>query len=159
MTTSDKELEKIVSRSSKILNATLENSAANELAKRSRFTPRISNRLLKRVRDFAQVKGHDTINLEVAKKALDLLEVDEQGLDKNDRRILEALINKFSGGPVGLNTLAAATGEEEDTITDIHEPFLIRLGLLAKTPKGRVATEAAYKHLDITPPKGQQKIL
>ena len=153
------ELEKIVSRSSKILNATLENSAANELAKRSRFTPRISNRLLKRVRDFAQVKGHDTINLEVAKKALDLLEVDEQGLDKNDRRILEALINKFSGGPVGLNTLAAATGEEEDTITDIHEPFLIRLGLLAKTPKGRVATEAAYKHLDITPPKGQQKIL
>ncbi len=153
------ELEKIVSRSSKILNAPLENAAANELAKRSRFTPRISNRLLKRVRDFAQVKGHDTINLEVAKKALDLLEVDEQGLDKNDRRILEALINKFSGGPVGLNTLAAATGEEEDTITDIHEPFLIRLGLLAKTPKGRVATEAAYKHLGITPPKGQQKTM
>jgi len=153
------ELEQIINRSSKILNAEMEAEAAMELARRSRFTPRISNRLLKRVRDFAQVHGHATINLNVAKKALDLLEVDEQGLDKNDRRILETLIHKFSGGPVGLNTLAAATGEEEDTITDIHEPFLIRLGLLAKTPKGRVATELAYKHLDITPPQGQQRIL
>ena len=115
---------------------------------------------LKRVRDFAQVKGHDTINLEIAQKALDLLEVDALGLDKNDRRILEVLINKFGGGPVGLNTLSAATGEEEDTITDIHEPFLIRLGLLAKTPKGRVATEMAYQHLNInTPASKQQKIL
>lgn len=153
------ELEKIISRSSKILNAELELEAANELAKRSRFTPRISNRLLKRVRDFAQVKGHDTINLKVAQNALDLLEIDAMGLDKNDRRILEVLINKFAGGPVGLNTLAAATGEEEDTITDIHEPFLIRLGLLSKTPKGRTATESAYTHLNITAPKGQQKIL
>lgn len=154
------ELEKIISRSGKILNTELETLASTELAKRSRFTPRISNRLLKRVRDFAQVKGHDTINLEIAQKALDLLEVDALGLDKNDRRILEVLINKFGGGPVGLNTLSAATGEEEDTITDIHEPFLIRLGLLAKTPKGRVATEMAYQHLNInTPASKQQKIL
>lgn len=153
------ELEKIISRSSKILNSELNSDASAELSTRSRFTPRIANRLLKRVRDFAQVHGHDTINLEIAKKALDLLEVDGQGLDKNDRRILETLINKFSGGPVGLNTLAAATGEEEDTITDIHEPFLIRLGLLVKTPKGRQATELAYKHLGLTPPNGQQRIL
>jgi holliday junction DNA helicase RuvB len=153
------ELEKIIIRSAEILNAKMGQSAGIELAQRSRFTPRIANRLLKRVRDFAQVRGHDTINLDVAKAALELLEVDGQGLDKNDRRILETLIHKFSGGPVGLNTLAAATGEEEDTITDIHEPFLIRLGLLVKTPKGRQATELAYKHLGLTPPQGQQRIL
>jgi len=155
----EEDLEIIIGRNSKILKADVEQSAAKELSKRSRFTPRIANRLLKRVRDFAQVGGHDTINLQTAQKALDLLEVDALGLDKNDRRILEALIHKFSGGPVGLNTLAAATGEEEDTITDIHEPFLIRLGLLAKTPKGRVATESAYRHLDITPPAASQKTL
>ena len=154
-----KELQKIIFRSGKILGANIQADAAEELSMRSRFTPRIANRLLKRVRDFAQVHSHDTINQEVAKKALELLEVDGMGLDKNDRRILETLIHKFRGGPVGLNTLAAATGEEEDTITDIHEPFLIRLGFLAKTPKGRQATESAYKHLDITPPQGQQRIL
>jgi Holliday junction DNA helicase RuvB len=145
-------LQQIISRSAEILKANLNDNSSLELAHRSRFTPRIANRLLKRVRDFAQVNGHDTINLEVTKSALDLLEVDEQGLDKNDRRVLEALIHKFAGGPVGLNTLASATGEEEDTITDIHEPFLIRLGFIAKTPKGRIATEAAYKHLGINPP-------
>lgn len=155
----EEDLEIIIGRNSKILKADVDKEAAKELSKRSRFTPRIANRLLKRVRDFAQVGGHDTINLQTAQKALELLEIDHQGLDKNDRRILETLIHKFSGGPVGLNTLAAATGEEEDTITDIHEPFLIRLGLLAKTPKGRVATESAYKHLDITPPASQQKTL
>jgi Holliday junction DNA helicase RuvB len=156
----EEDLQKIIFRSGQILNAKMLEEAAAELSKRSRFTPRIANRLLKRVRDFAQVRGHDTINLETAQKALELMEVDSMGLDKNDRRILEALIHKFSGGPVGLNTLAAATGEEEDTITDIHEPFLIRLGLLAKTPKGRVATEAAYKHLGLAiPNSGQQKIL
>ena len=149
------ELEKIILRSADILKAKIDASAAGELAKRSRFTPRIANRLLKRTRDFAQVFGHDTINLTAAEKALDLLEVDALGLDKNDRRILDALINKFSGRAVGLNTLAAATGEEEDTITDIHEPFLIRLGLLAKTPKGRQATESAYRHLGLTPPPAQ----
>ena len=153
------DLQIIINRSSKILEAKLDDQAARELSRRSRFTPRIANRLLKRVRDFAQVGGHDTITLKVAEQALELLEVDAQGLDKNDRRVLETLINKFSGGPVGLNTLAAATGEEEDTITDIHEPFLIRLGLLVKTPKGRMATELAYKHLGLTPPAGQQTIL
>lgn len=154
------ELKKIILRSAGILNTKIDSEAAGELAKRSRFTPRIANRLLKRARDFAQVYGHDTISLEAAKKALELLEVDALGLDKNDRRILDALINKFSGKAVGLNTLAAATGEEEDTITDIHEPFLIRLGLLIKTPKGRQATESAYKHLGLTPPKvpGQNSI-
>jgi Holliday junction DNA helicase RuvB len=155
----EEDLEIIIGRNGKILKAKIDSGAAKELSKRSRFTPRIANRLLKRVRDFAQVGGHDTINLETAQKALDLLEVDALGLDKNDRRILEALIHKFGGGPVGLNTLAAATGEEEDTITDVHEPFLIRLGLLTKTPKGRVATEGAYKHMDITPPESAQKTL
>jgi Holliday junction DNA helicase RuvB len=155
----NQDLQTIILRNSKILNTMLENEAAMELAKRSRFTPRIANRLLKRVRDFAQVKGHDTISVEIANNALNLLEIDHLGLDKNDLRILETLIHKFNGGPVGLNTLAAATGEEEDTITDIHEPFLIRLGMLNKTPKGRTATETAYKHLDITPPANQQKTL
>jgi Holliday junction DNA helicase RuvB len=156
------ELATIVTRSAQILQAQLEPKAAEEIAKRSRFTPRIANRLLKRVRDFAQVYGHATIDMEATEKALNLLEVDAIGLDKNDRRILQALIEKFKGGPVGLNTLAAATGEEEDTITDIHEPFLIRLGFLTKTPKGRQATEAAYRHLGQTPPasaSGQQTIL
>jgi holliday junction DNA helicase RuvB len=146
------EIEKIIERSGKILGSELVSEAASEIAKRSRFTPRIANRLLKRVRDFAQVKGHDTINLEAAREALSLLEVDSLGLDKNDRRLLETLIHKFSGKPVGLNTLAAATGEEEDTIEAVHEPFLIRLGLMVRTPKGRQVTEHAYKHLDITPP-------
>jgi len=155
----EKDLETIISRNSKTLKAKIETPAARELARRSRFTPRIANRLLKRVRDFAQVEGHDTINLTTAQKALELLEVDALGLDKNDRRVLEALIHKFNGGPVGLNTLAAATGEEEDTLTSIHEPFLIRLGLIAKTPKGRQATEGAYKHLGVDMPKSQQKTL
>ncbi len=146
------DLQKIIARNGRILETLIDDSAAAELSRRSRFTPRIANRLLKRVRDFAQVHGHDTIVLNIAKQALSLLEIDSMGLDKNDRRILETLITKFSGGPVGLNTLAAATGEEEDTITDIHEPFLIRLGFLAKTPKGRVATETAYKHLGLTSP-------
>jgi len=156
----EEDLQTIISRNSKTLSAKINDDAAGELSKRSRFTPRIANRLLKRVRDFAQVNGHDTINLPTAKQALELLEVDGLGLDKNDRRILEALIHKFSGKPVGLNTLAAATGEEEDTITDVHEPFLIRLGLITKTPKGRQATEAAYRHLGITPPmSSEQKTL
>lgn len=155
------ELHSIVKRSAKILNAKINDEAGYFLSERSRFTPRVANRILKRARDFAQVHGHDTITKKVAEEALLLLEIDKLGLDKNDRRILEAIIHKFSGGPVGLSTLAAATGEEEDTITDVHEPFLIRLGMIAKTPKGRKVTLAAYKHLDITPPKslGQQTIL
>jgi holliday junction DNA helicase RuvB len=155
----EEDLQTIISRNSKTLKAEINDEAAAELSKRSRFTPRIANRLLKRVRDFAQVRGNDTINLQTAKDALELLEVDGLGLDKNDRRVLEALIHKFSGKPVGLNTLAAATGEEEDTITDVHEPFLIRLGLITKTPKGRQATEAAYRHLGVTPPESSQRPL
>ncbi len=146
-------LQQILLRSSRILNSVLENEAAWELAQRSRLTPRIGNRLLKRVRDFAQVRGYDKINLNSVKEALLMLEVDQLGLDKNDRRILEALTQKFKGLPVGLATLAAATGEEEDTITDVHEPFLLRLGLLTKNPKGRQATKAAFQHLQIPLPE------
>lgn len=141
------DLEKIVLRSAKILKADLDKNAASIIAKRSRFTPRIANRLLKRVRDFAQVSGHDTINTEDANEALKLLEIDEFGLDKHDRKILSVIIETFKGGPVGLNTIAASTGEEEDTIADVHEPFLIRSGFLTRTPKGRQVTEQAYEHL------------
>jgi Holliday junction DNA helicase RuvB len=155
----EEDLQTIIIRNSKILQAKIASEAAKELSGRSRFTPRIANRLLKRVRDFAQVHGHDTINLQTAKDALELLEIDNLGLDKNDRRVLETLIHKFSGKPVGLNTLAAATGEEEDTITDVYEPFLIRMGMIVKTPKGRQATEAAYRHLGVTPPESLQKTL
>ncbi len=153
------DLQKIISRSAKILNTKIDEAASEELAKRSRFTPRIANRLLKRVRDFAQVHKNDTITEDVVNESLKLMEVDELGLDKNDHRILDALIHKFSGKPVGLSTLAAATGEEEDTITDVHEPFLIRLGMITRTPKGRQATESAYKHLGVTPPASSQKTL
>ncbi len=157
----EEDLQKIISRSAKILKTSLDEAAEKEIAKRSRFTPRIANRLLRRIRDFAQVHGHDRITLEVAQKALAMLEIDNLGLDKNDRRILETLVTKFNGQPTGLNTLAAATGEEEDTITDVHEPFLIRLGFLTRTPKGRQATEAAYRHLGQVPPasNNQQKTL
>lgn len=141
------DLEKIITRSAGILNANIAPAATDELAKRSRFTPRIANRLLKRVRDFAQVGGHDTITLPVAQEALEMLGVDHFGLDRNDRRILEILIEKFKGGPVGLSTLSAATGEEIDTITDVYEPFLIRQGLLNRTPKGREVTDRAREHL------------
>jgi len=153
------ELKKIIMRSAKILGMPIEPAAATELAERSRFTPRIANRLLKRARDFAQVSNRDIITQSGVKEALTLMEVDELGLDKNDRRILETLIHKFHGNPVGLATLSAATGEEEDTITDVHEPFLIRLGLLVRTPKGRQATEAAYRHLGVAPPPTQQATL
>ena len=153
------ELQKIINRSAKILGTTIEPAAAEELSLRSRFTPRIANRLLRRVRDFTQVEGHDTISQVSTEAALQLQEIDNLGLDKNDRRILEVLIEKFKGGPVGLNTLAAATGEEEDTITDVHEPFLIRLGLLVRSPKGRQATDSAYLHLGKPAAKTQQSIL
>ncbi len=146
------DLEKIIGRSAQILKAELSDEAAAAIAKRSRYTPRIGNRLLKRVRDFAQVSGHDTITIEDAEKALKMLEIDEFGLDKHDRKILSTIIDTFKGGPVGLNTIAASTGEEEDTIADVHEPFLIRSGFLTRTPKGRQATEQAYTHLGYTPP-------
>ena len=137
------DLRKIIARSAKIINAEIEPTAAVELAKRSRFTPRIANRLLKRVRDYAQVGGHDTINLKVTQESLEMLGVDSLGLDRNDRKILQILIEKFKGGPVGLNTLSAATGEETETIADVYEPFLIRQGLINRTPKGRETTDLA----------------
>ncbi len=143
----DDDLQKIISRSAQILKTSINQDAAYIIAQRSRFTPRISNRLLKRVRDFAQVSGHDTINIEDTENALKLLEIDMFGLDKHDRKILSTIIEVFKGGPVGLNTIAASTGEEEETIADMHEPFLIRVGFLTRTPKGRQVTEKAYEHL------------
>ena len=141
------ELEKIVARSAQILKTDVNSEAASTIASRSRYTPRIGNRLLKRVRDFAQVSGHDTITIDHAEAALKMLEIDEFGLDKHDRKILSTIIETFKGGPVGLNTIAASTGEEEETIADVHEPFLIRSGFLTRTPKGRQATDKAYEHL------------
>ncbi|MEK7075797.1 MAG: Holliday junction branch migration DNA helicase RuvB [Patescibacteria group bacterium] len=141
------EVEKILQRSARLLGLEYEMEAITELAKRSRFTPRIANRLLKRVRDFAEVHGNGKINAETSKKALEMLQIDEMGLDRNDLRILEALIDKFEGGPVGLKTLAMSTSEEEDTVTDVYEPYLLRLGFIKRTPKGREATDLAYKHL------------
>ena len=150
---SDKELATIVSRSAKILSIEIEPEATLEIAKRSRGTPRIANRLLKRVRDFAQVIGEGKITFELADKALGLMEVDKLGLDHIDRRILETMIDKFGGGPVGLETLAAATGEEAATIEDVYEPYLIQLGYIARTPRGRVVLEPAYNHLGKTFPQ------
>jgi Holliday junction DNA helicase RuvB len=152
------DIEKILQRSSQILNIEAEPEALKIIAKSSRFTPRIANHLLKRVRDFAQVKGEGKITKEIAKEALRALEIDELGLTLQDRRILEAIIKKFNGGPVGLQALAAATTEEEDTILDIYEPYLMRLGLIERTPRGRIATKLAFEHLGIKF-KGSQKLL
>jgi len=143
------DIYKIVHRSAKILNIFVTDEGAMEIAKRSRGTPRVANRLLRRVRDYAQVKAKGKIDRKVAIEALKMLEVDELGLDEMDKRILEVIIQKFKGGPVGINTIAVAVGEEEDTIEEIYEPFLIQEGLLARTPRGRVATDSAYRHLEI----------
>lgn len=143
------ELSVIISRSAGILGIQIDKAAVTELAKRSRGTPRIANRLLKRVRDFAQVEGSGTVTLALAKKALSLMDIDDLGLDYIDRRILLSIVNKFGGGPVGLDTLAAATGEESGTIEDVYEPYLLQLGFIARTPRGRVAMPAAYDHLGI----------
>src|SRR5439155_7625596 len=123
--------------------------AARELAHRSRGTPRIANRILKRVRDFAQVTAGDHVTLAVAREALDRLEIDQLGLDENDRRVLRAIVELFNGGPVGLSTLAAALSEEIDAIEDVYEPFLLQLGFLQRTPRGRITTRRAYEHLGI----------
>ena len=146
------ELATIVSRSAKILGIETNQEGALEIASRSRGTPRIANRLLKRVRDFAQVMSDGVITYETAKVALDKLEIDELGLDGNDRRMLEPLIRFYKGGPVGLETLAAAIGEEAVTIEDVYEPYLMQIGFLSRTPRGRCATHAAYLHLGMTPP-------
>jgi len=142
-------LKKIIIRSAKILNISIEEEGALEIAKRSRGTPRIANRLLKRVRDYAQVVENGVITLDVAKKGLKILEVDELGLDSVDRRLILTLIENFNGGPVGVDTLSAATGEERITIEDVYEPYLLQIGFLNRTPRGRMATEKAYKHLNI----------
>jgi len=148
------ELKKIVDRSALLLNVPVSGDGALEVAKRSRGTPRIANRLLRRVRDFAQVKAEGSISREVADAALVMLDVDALGLDVMDRKLLLAVIEKFSGGPVGLDNLAAAIGEESDTIEDVLEPFLIQQGYLQRTPRGRVATLAAYRHFGLAAPAG-----
>ncbi len=143
------ELSVIVKRSAKVLGVEIEDSGAYEIARRSRGTPRLANRLLKRVRDFAQVKYDGVITKEVADFALDILDVDKLGLDNNDRTILLTLIQKFGGGPVGLDTMAAAIGEDAGTLEDVYEPYLLMNGLINRTPRGRMATELAYRHLGI----------
>jgi Holliday junction DNA helicase RuvB len=143
------DIERIVERSAKLLNITIEDDAVKVIAKRSRFTPRVANRLLKRVRDFAQVKASNIATKEITELALESLEVDHMGLEPGDKKILLTLIEKFDGGPVGLQSLAAAAMEEEDTILDIYEPYLMQSGFLERTPKGRVASRLAYEHLGI----------
>src|SRR3982750_2531749 len=147
------ELAKIVRRSAGLLKVTLDEEGGFEIARRSRGTPRVANRLLRRVRDFADMKGDGKITKPVADKALAMLDVDLHGLDVMDRKLLEAVIHRFDGGPVGLDNVAAAIGEERDTIEDVIEPFLIQQGFLQRTPRGRIATLAAYRHLGVAPPK------
>lgn len=144
---SENEIEKIIERSAKILGINIEKGAVKEVAKRSRFTPRVANRLLKRCRDFAQVEKSQSLTQDLAVRALDLLEIDPLGLEGTDRMILNVIISKFGGGPVGLQTLAAATSEEKETIEEVYEPYLMQLGFLERTPRGRVATGRAYQHL------------
>ncbi|MBP5299459.1 MAG: Holliday junction branch migration DNA helicase RuvB [Lachnospiraceae bacterium] len=147
------ELTKIVMHSAKILGVKIDESGASEIARRSRGTPRLANRMLKRVRDFAQVKYEGDITLEVANKALDLMDVDKLGLDHIDRNIIMTIIHKFAGGPVGLDTLSAATGEDAGTIEDVYEPYLIMNGFLNRTPRGRVVNDLAYSHFGINKPE------
>lgn len=146
------DLLEIVKRSAGILGYSVDNDGAIEVARRARGTPRIANRLLRRVRDFAQVDGLSTINANIAGKALDALEIDPMGLDRIDRDVLSAIVNRFSGGPVGLETIAASIGEDSGTIEDVYEPYLLQLGMIQRTPRGRVATANAYIHLGIKPP-------
>jgi holliday junction DNA helicase RuvB len=146
------DLEEIVRRSGKILEVPIEDAAAKEIARRARGTPRIANRLLRRVRDYAQVRGSGTITLDAAHAGLELLEVDEHGFDEVDRKLLRTIIEKFGGGPVGLGTIAAAISEEKDAIEDIYEPFLIQIGFLDRTPRGRVATRLAYGYFGLEAP-------
>lgn len=146
-------LEHIIRRSARILGIEIEHEAAGEIARRARGTPRIANRILKRVRDFAEVRAQGEITLDVARAALRLLEVDQIGLDEIDRKVLEAIIDKFNGGPVGINTIAAAISEESDTVEDVYEPYLLQLGFLERTARGRMATRRAYEHLGRTYPR------
>ena len=154
----EEELTAVVKRSASILGVVLDDDAAPALARRSRGTPRIANRLLRRVRDFAQVKADGRITEPVALEALGLLEVDENGFDEMDRKILMTIIEKFEGGPVGLGTIAAVVSEERDTIEDMYEPFLMQIGFLDRTPRGRVATERAYRHFGLVRPSPQKRL-
>ncbi|MGQ9571405.1 MAG: Holliday junction branch migration DNA helicase RuvB [Thermodesulfovibrionales bacterium] len=151
---SPEELKKIILRSSMILKTEIDDEAAFEIARRSRGTPRIANRLLRRIRDFAQVKGDGKIDLEITKSSLLSLDVDEKGLDEIDRRLLLTIIEKYNGGPVGIDTIAASLREDKETIEDVYEPFLLQEGLIDRTPRGRVATKIAYQHFGINTPKG-----
>ena len=146
------ELGVIVRRSAGLLGVRIDDGGIEELGLRSRGTPRIANRLLRRVRDFAEVRADGVVDRDVTRAALDLYEVDEEGLDRLDRAVLSALVRRFGGGPVGLSTLAIAAGEEAETVEVVAEPFLVRLGLLARTPRGRVATRAGWEHLGLAPP-------
>jgi Holliday junction DNA helicase RuvB len=150
---SAEELARIVRRSAQLLEVPIDATGANEIARRSRGTPRVANRLLRRVRDYAEVKGQGAITQSMADLALAMLDVDPQGFDVMDRKLLEAVVHRFDGGPVGLDNVAAAIGEERDTIEDVIEPYLIQQGYLQRTPRGRVATQAAYRHLGLVPPK------
>jgi len=154
---SSEELETIITRSSSILKIKIHPEGAGEIARRSRGTPRISNRLLKRVRDYAQVKANGVITKDVAEKSLAMMEIDHFGLDKMDHKLMLTLIEKFRGGPVGVESLAASISEEKDTIEDVLEPYLMQSGFIQRTPRGRIATEIAYKHFGITPPKKNQQ--
>jgi Holliday junction DNA helicase RuvB len=145
------DLTGIVSRSAGILGVSIDADGASQIALRARGTPRIANRLLRRVRDFAQIKGNGHITLSLADRALNLLEVDQAGLDLMDRKVLLAIVDKFGGGPVGLDNVAAAIGESRDTIEDVIEPYLIQQGYMMRTPRGRIATPAAYRHFGLTP--------
>ena len=146
------DLAEIVTRSARILGVAIDSEATAELAARSRGTPRIANRLLRRVRDFAEVRADGHVTAEVCHRALQLLEVDQHGFDEGDRRLLRTIIDKFGGGPVGLNSLAAAIGEEKDAIEDIYEPYLIQIGFLDRTSRGRVATARAYEYFGLMAP-------
>lgn len=155
-----KEIMQIVGRSARILGVTVDEDAAGEIAKRSRATPRIANRLLKRVRDYTQIKGDGTVTQSLTVDALEKLGVDAMGLDAVDRKILHTIIEKFHGGPVGLNTIAASIAEEMETVEEVCEPFLLQIGFLNRTPRGRMATDRAYEHLNIKKPvNGQQKMV
>ena len=153
---SAEELARIVKRSAGLLKAPMDEAGGIEIAKRSRGTPRIANRLLRRVRDFADVKGSGIITLDIAHQALAMLDVDPRGFDVMDRKLLEAVIHRFDGGPVGLDNIAASIGEEPGTLEDVIEPYLIQQGYLQRTPRGRIATLAAFRHLGVTPPAGRQ---
>ncbi len=152
------DLARIVTRSARLLGVQIEDDGAIAIAGRSRGTPRVANRLLKRVRDYAEVRHGGVVTAAVASEALDLLEVDAEGLDRLDREILRAICERFSGGPVGLSTLAVAVGEEQDTIEDVYEPYLLQRGLIERTPRGRAATPRAYAHLELEPP-GPRRLL